>query len=472
MAQTEVRTIRVRSKTTTGGGGGGLPAWMPAPGEVKSISLNNIADVRQSPYPITYPNYLSGDPPNKWDQSGTVFSRFTGNMGSLIQTAMGGHGSDQATDGFVFDIETRLWRRIMNTYPDPGTRRIVNGQTVTWYTDVEGVSFSREHCEYLVNGEFGKWYGYTPSTFHTRGLQVVRKGGTNNQGILTHPFTHTIAGSGGPQSTWIHDLDLGVDNPTFDPNIVHWTRGPKWPAGLTGPGNGIFSFYDESLNAVGVITTQTAGYMTGAHFWKYDCNTGTASLWAESDPWGVVYLTTDSGGCYIEHRKLLLLFNTINGYMQISAIDVAGVYPKAGRTNQFFKAIRDLNVVNRPQPTAGADYPSHGFHMDYSPTHKACFGMYASPWLPSHKVLKLQSTLDITDPAVTNTQLMNDTWTFTDVTPALTGDAIQSDIPVGTNSAFNHFPYNSFRHMPAAPGNFIWHLGYNKPVQMFNLNGL
>lgn len=187
--------------------GGGLPAWLPASGSKLNVSLNTIS----SQYMLDAPDTRTrGSTAILTAWCGTVYAPTLGEYGSIIAWG-GGHADYLGNEVYRYDIDTRMWSRILDPYDIP-----VSYSLGTQADDPADGNGTGTGVSSTVNGEY--WSDDTKSS------TVV------GQPCATHTYGHILWVSGtaaGNTNGWLvmvgnfnfqcHKVDL--DNPS-----AGWSR--------------------------------------------------------------------------------------------------------------------------------------------------------------------------------------------------------------------------------------------------------
>jgi hypothetical protein len=198
-------------------------AWagfsLPKPGHRKNVSLNTMKDVWQGIRIMgrgRFSNMI-----DNW--SGGAFSADHSQYGAMILKG-GGHGSYQASDMYVFDLTTRRFKRILDSWPKGirGNKR-------------KGVAALYGSCGPYASPDGKKMYSNVLQAYHTYDfVQVIPAsagGGSKGTVVYTASSTGPIGkavdlanpGSG----KWVYATKDKPVRPTAPPGYFYWAKNPK-----------------------------------------------------------------------------------------------------------------------------------------------------------------------------------------------------------------------------------------------------
>lgn len=455
-------------------------SWIPTPGTSTVISVNGIDDVMSPPTPTT----TTGSGQGSWhrfDQSGMSFNPYGGPNGSVVWGPVGGHFGYKGNEVIECVVqEAAAHARLTNNYPDDIYQTIGSGNN-GWY-DLSGKfngMFLQGTDEFtkgtnVGNNNFGDyntqpwvpggWYGNSPPSIHSRGCIVFVPGGTDNAGQMVVPYVpDTYAGQ---SFRYAHIFDVGRarrNAAAQDTSVPVWKRGGRLPIPNTtvvpNPAPNGFTtsdamprgeivWYEDDQKRVGIIGTTSESSVARTIFYLATDQHPTRPPWE----WFVgprtgsavfMYMNTDSGGCYIPHRRLLLHSMPPNK-------DNGGAQPGGTGCIQFqFIDLGDPNVtfftpikMQFTNPQAGPQMPYSdrslpnqphnwtGIHPVYCPLDGAIYFVWTSRHLQAYNppyqlgdvtIWRLApSTHSLKGGNGFNGLVMTDRYTWTDMTPLIT----------------------------------------------------
>lgn len=105
-------SIRIQAKPSSAA----LPAWVPAPGFLKSIHANDLTSVNACPGNSCWYSAATGQngPWSNW--CGAVFAPDYSELGAMVYWG-GGHGGYDGTEFYIFDLSTQKWSRLNDAVP-------------------------------------------------------------------------------------------------------------------------------------------------------------------------------------------------------------------------------------------------------------------------------------------------------------------------------------------------------------------
>jgi hypothetical protein len=283
-----------------------LPAWVPSPGQVAQVSLNNAIDVWHG---NTFSNgsSLTGG----WsDWAGAAWAEDYGTYGAYIFGPCGGHGSASGYLGnevYAWEADSRLWKRITNpvtAFSDNQTE----GETAT---NIPAASHTYDHMEYLPSSLGGGAYG-----------SLVRVVSASN---------HLLGGGGSGRT---HALNLKTAR---DDNLsgigVGWSRWSSNYAPSSASGWESATLLDTSRNRF-VFFQQGTG--------QIGLLSNTTKTWTTSAPSGP-HINLDANACYDPVADLYLILDNRAGHT-LRAYSASNL--SAGRVT--------LNESGTPESTTAA----------------------------------------------------------------------------------------------------------------------
>lgn len=105
-------SIRIQPKSTSAN----LPAWVPQPGQLKSIHSNDLTSVSACPGNSCWysESTAQNGPWANW--CGGVFASDYSELGAMVYWG-GGHGGYDGTEFYIFDLSTQKWSRLNDAIP-------------------------------------------------------------------------------------------------------------------------------------------------------------------------------------------------------------------------------------------------------------------------------------------------------------------------------------------------------------------
>ncbi|UQA55967.1 hypothetical protein [Polyangium aurulentum] len=304
-----------------GGSGGGpvdapLPEWVPQPGQIVNVNLNNLSDV--SPCPEKGCWYFAGGQQAPWrNWNGAAFASGFSTYGAMVFWG-GGHGGGDDVSLYVFDFTSNKWSRVGPSNPETDYNGLVDP---TWQ-------------DYLHEGS------YIVPALHTYNYPTYvppNKSGTGPKGSWLLPM---LVRNGPPVAPHAVDLETGV-----------WTR---------------FS------SAIGTFEAQ--GPYTGV---LEDTKRGRI-FWAGSDEPGVNWLDFEETHPRTIHREKIAWAWATGGYyprhVYVPEVDMAvGFWTQYGQTKVLGEVLDMSSGV--PVLKAFIPWPDHdvngaGFGVDWCPITK------------------------------------------------------------------------------------------------------
>lgn len=206
--------------TTPGGfiaaGRSYYPSWAPVAGEIKSISLNTLADIDPKNDPLANPNYPGSAP---WESSAAwihcldygsaVIADDLGSLGSLLFYAAAGHSACSPTMWCRYDLATRQWSR-------HGKRSLPNDAMASGLSGYPGVLDSTWGDYDGAASTWGAFAqpGYNPPAgshaYAGYAYRPANKAG-NLGGEVIWPMNPTGATAGTTaRGSWVWDCDTGL----------------------------------------------------------------------------------------------------------------------------------------------------------------------------------------------------------------------------------------------------------------------
>ena len=151
-------SIRIQAKTSSAN----LPAWVPAPGQLKSVHTNDLTSVNACPGNNCWYTESTGQngPWTNW--CGAVFAADFSELGAMIYWG-GGHGGYDGTEFYIFDLTTQTWSRLNNPVPTDFSANINKEWCDTSYEGqpVVPASHTYSHVVYISaaagGGPKGSW---------------------------------------------------------------------------------------------------------------------------------------------------------------------------------------------------------------------------------------------------------------------------------------------------------------------------
>jgi hypothetical protein len=239
-----MRPLRFRSFATalllaTTASASALPDWVPAPGRIANINLNNLSDI--NPCPSTncwFRGYGLMAPWRNW--SGAVFAPQYSENGAIIFNG-GGHGGGRDWGLYVFDFSTRLWARTGPAMP----------LASPWGTLASPGAFDPDWYDTEVNGS------RVVDGLHTYNMPAYippDKPGAGSRGSWFLPFAFSPVDPNGNPKSAPHAVDLVTGL---------WTRATT----TTAPLGGSYGPYSGSIEDTNRGVVIWSGYDSWSYSW-------------------------------------------------------------------------------------------------------------------------------------------------------------------------------------------------------------
>lgn len=415
-------------------------AWAPAPGEIKNISTNTLADINPRNDSLANPNYPGAAPweyapwTSVTDFGGAVFADNVGTHGTLMVWGDAGHSAVSASCWSGFDLATRQWKRIGNRpLPSDGLRKVRDA----------GVAADAAHLAIYypatqLDTTWGDWkgdYSGWPTGFAQPGYNPPAAG-HNHKGAFYLPPAKAGNTSGKVVTCW---QPTGVNTGTgirgghvWDADTGLWSRQNSLRPAYYANGTG--AVYFPTLD-VAVASLSDSAYLSTMHV--LDTVTMT---WATRTCTNAPYIDYTSVG--FAHGELLIVSNNKQSVttppLTLHAIDAAAVKAGSGA------AWTNLTV-------SASSYPVNGSGLATSVCWALCpvNGCYyaVNRVHGSNKIWKL------TPPTgTTKASQLSGTWTITEETMTTgTLDGRISSGASGTSFDYGRLAWSDYAHA------FLWY---------------
>jgi hypothetical protein len=159
-----------------------LPAWVPTPGQIKSIHTNDLVSVNACPSNACWYTESSGQNGPWANWCGSVLASDYSEFGAMVFWG-GGHGGYDGTEFYIFDLTTQKWSRLNDPIPHDFLPEIGADWCDTMYNGQPMVpaSHTYSHVVYIPaaagGGPKGSWclpynvYGSTVAGVPTAGYR-------------------------------------------------------------------------------------------------------------------------------------------------------------------------------------------------------------------------------------------------------------------------------------------------------------
>lgn len=388
------------------------PSWAPAAGEIKSISLNTLADIDPKNDPLANPNYPAAAPweaSAAWihclDYGSAVMADDIGPLGTLMFYAGAGHSACNPTMWCGFDLSDRTWKRV-------GKRSLPNDAMASGLSGYPGVLDST-WGDY--DGSASAWGAFAqpgynpPAGSHAYAGYAYRpavKAG-NAGGEVLWPMNPTGANSGTTaRGAWVWDADTGL-----------FTRSANLRSAAGGSTVGGSQYFDAqdaafALNVVGSL------YLDHLDWFDWPTKTWTRR-------------SSQNATLYANLTGVALAHQVANLY--IVCVDDAG-------TLKFYAAPIDKVIAGTPwswtqltvSVDAGITNPTTSWC--WHPLHGCWYAVDAEP--NSHYLYKL------TAPSNVQAAALAGTWTIS--REVLAGEGLYCKNANGANASIEDFRFLNY----------------------------
>jgi hypothetical protein len=416
------------------------PAWagftLPEPGFRKNVSINVMKDVWQGVL-IDGRGEFS-DMMTNW--AGGAFSADYSQYGAMILKG-GGHGSYQSSDLYVFDLTTRRFERILDTWP-AGHKP-------------PGADWIYGPCGPYATPDGKKMYANVLQAYHTYDtVQVVPAnagGGPKGTVVYTHgsngPANRAVDLANPGSGQWVFATAEDPVRPTAPPGYFHFAKDPPKTGGEV---QGCTS-WDPKRKLIWVA-------MGGAGVYRISTE---PRAWSEKICESTIHLR--AGFATMQYSPAHDILVVVGGNNDADKY-VPGSYrswhwldcqdPKAG-----FKAIKGKFPNGEIQNKDGS-----GGLQWYPPLNRFIY----------YRGMKSTRVLHIIPPAGSDTNralLTSGEWTteVEEIASTKPGAPPAGDDPVVIESAAKNGCYQRFAYVPALKC-FLWVDSVAKPAQLWRLN--
>jgi hypothetical protein len=215
-----------------------VPDWVPPPGEWAEISFNTISELDPCPTRDCAYSAVEGQTAVIDDWNGGVFASDYGRLGSYAVFG-GGHNGYFGNEIYLFDLESRRWRRETDPVEAP-----------------------------VCDQSYGELQDGSPCSAHTYSYLNYHPA-TNSMFEIMSTSNHEVGGGGAP---YVHAFD-------FDART--WRRLAPKPTGGAGMATGASTAFDPSRGETGVF------WYVGAYNQPLGYYDPSADTWTEFDRFNI-----------------------------------------------------------------------------------------------------------------------------------------------------------------------------------------